>query len=242
MPPERQATMTETTESANGGAEWAEGLPLGLDATVPEPESNRERLIGESGVDARVANIIEPVAESMGYHLVRVRMNGNNGGTLQIMAERHDGTMDVEGCEELSRAVSPLLDVEDPIPQAYHLELSSPGIDRPLVRASDFQRWAGHLMKLETREPIDGRRRFRGHVASVGKSGFTVELDGSAAGERVAVPFRLVHDARLILTDELIEASLKADKAARKGSERTPLGQSAGAANDNGDETDEPEL
>ena len=192
------------------------GRPLGPDSPRPDPEANRARLSVESGVDARVARIVEPVAESMGYHLVRVRMNGNNGGTLQIMAERHDGTMNVEDCEALSRAVSPVMDVEDPIPQAYHLELSSPGIDRPLVREDDFARWAGHLVKLETREPIEGRRRFRGRVVSVGEDGFVIELDGSAAGERVAVPFALVHDARLVLTDELIAASLRADKAARR--------------------------
>ena len=216
--------MNDLTQTTAG--EGMDGLELGLDASMPEPETNRERIAVESGVDARVANIVEPIAESMGYHLVRVRMTGNNGGTLQIMAERHDGTMTVEDCEALSRAISPVLDVEDPIPQAYHLEMSSPGIDRPLVRASDFRRWAGHLLKLETREAIDGRRRFRGKVVGVGDAGMTLELDGSASGERVAVPFRLVHDARLILTNELIRDSLKADKAARK----------AGAANDNDDD------
>ena len=192
------------------------GHELGLDAPRPDPDANRQRLGQESGVDARVANIIEPVVESMGYHLVRVRMTGANGGTLQIMAERHDGTMNVDDCEALSRAISPVLDVEDPIPQAYHLEMSSPGIDRPLVRRSDFARWAGHLTKLETREPIEGRRRFRGHIISAGDDGFVIELDGSAAGERVAVPYDLVHDARLLLTDELIDASLRADKEARR--------------------------
>ena len=221
--------MTDTIGTGGAGdARGFEGMALGLDAPMPAPESNRERIVGEGGVDARVARIVEPMAESMGYHLVRVRMNGNNGGTLQIMAERHDGTMTVDDCEALSRAISPLLDVEDPIPQAYHLEMSSPGIDRPMVRRSDFRRWAGHLMKLETREPIDGRRRFRGKVVGVGEDGFTVELDGSAAGERVEVPFALVLDARLILTDELIRDSLKADKQARR----------ARAANDNAGEDD----
>ena len=210
------------------------GHELGLDAPRPDPEANRPRIANESGVDARVAHIVEPVAESMGYHLVRVRMLGANGGTLQIMAERHDGTMSVEDCEALSRAISPVLDVEDPIPQAYHLEMSSPGIDRPLVRMSDFARWAGHVTKVETREPIEGRRRFRGNVISAGDDGFVIELDGSAAGERVAVPYALVHDARLILTDELIAASLKADKDARRAR--------AAAANDNdSDEDDGPD-
>ena len=225
--------MRDTTEIIGARPDLSvEGHELGLDAPRPDPETNRQRLGGESGVDARVAHIIEPLAESMGYHLVRVRMNGNNGGTLQIMAERHDGTMAVEDCEALSRAISPVLDVEDPIPQAYHLELSSPGIDRPLVRKSDFSRWAGHLTKLETREAIEGRRRFRGVMTSAGDDGFVIELDGSAAGERVAIPYALVHDARLVLTDELIEASLKADKEARRAR--------AAADNDNSDAGDGP--
>ena len=228
--------MSETTDTnAILGARndlSVEGHALGLEAPRPDPEANRQRLDTESGIDARVAHIIEPIAEQMGYHLVRVRMLGTNGGTLQIMAERHDGTMAVEDCEALSRAISPVLDVEDPIPQAYHLEMSSPGIDRPLVRRSDFARWAGHLLKIETREQVVGRRRFRGQVVSAGNDGFVIELDGSAAGERVAIPYAQVHDARLILTDELIEASLKADKAARRAR--------ASADNDNTDTNDGP--
>lgn len=227
-------THDTTSETATGGTDAMQGGMSGdaLGAEAALPEDNRDRLISETGVDARVAAIIEPVAESMGYHLVRVRMGNQNGGTLQIMAERHDGTMAVEDCEALSRAVSPVLDVEDPIPQAYSLEMSSPGIDRPLVRRSDFARWANHLMKVETREPIDGRRRFRGKTVGVGPDGFTIELDGSAAGERVAIPFGLLLEARLILTDELIAESLRADKAARKA-----RGRAGGddAANDNDD-------
>lgn len=221
-------TMNDAAANDTAATSGMSGDALGAEAALLE--DNRERLIAETGVDARVAAIIEPVAESMGYHLVRVRMGNQNGGTLQIMAERHDGTMAVEDCEALSRAVSPVLDVEDPIPQAYSLEMSSPGIDRPLVRRSDFARWANHLMKVETREPIDGRRRFRGKTVGVGPDGFTIELDGSAAGERVAIPFGLLLEARLILTDELIAESLRADKAARKA-----RGRAGGddAANDN---------
>ena len=223
---------------AGGAVKGADGLEvsgmaLGIDAPLPDPEANRPRMIAEGGVDARVARIVEPIAESMGYHLVRVRMTGANGGTLQIMAERHDGTMSVEDCEALSRAVSPALDVEDPIPQAYHLEMSSPGIDRPLVRASDYARWAGHLMKMEAREQVEGRRKFRGRVVSVGADGFVIELDDGAKpgeSERIAVPFRLVHDARLILTDDLIRDSLRADKAARKAAN-----DNAGTLGDDGE-------
>src|SRR5690349_19663140 len=119
--------------------------------TEPAGETAREdRIVRETGVDARVAHIIEPVVEGLGYRLVRVRLSGQNGLTLQIMAERSDGTMTVEDCEALSRAVSPALDVDDPIDKAYHLEVSSPGIDRPLVRKSDFSTWNGHLVKLDT--------------------------------------------------------------------------------------------
>ena len=109
-----------------------------------------DRLIRESGTDARIAAIVAPVLRTIGFRLVRVRLISQNGQTLQIMAERDDGTMTVEDCEEVSRAVSPALDVDDPIEKAYHLEVSSPGIDRPLVRISDFATWTGHLVKMET--------------------------------------------------------------------------------------------
>ena len=122
------------------------------------------RIIVEEGLEGRIAAIVEPVIEQLGYRLVRIRMSGLNGTTLQIMAERPDGTMTVEDCEAVSRGVSPVLDVEDPLDRAYHLEVSSPGIDRPLVRRQDFEAWAGHLIKLETNRLLDGRKRFRGKV------------------------------------------------------------------------------
>jgi len=111
---------------------------------------NEPRLIVETGLDLRVAEIIEPVIAAMDFRLVRVRMLNQNGATLQIMAERNDGTMDVEGCEAVSVAISPVLDVEDPIDREYHLEVSSPGIDRPMVRKSDFTRWQGDIVQCET--------------------------------------------------------------------------------------------
>lgn len=125
-------------------------------------QDQEARIVVESGVAARVAAIIEPAIADLGYRLVRVRITAQNGCTVQIMAEKPDGTMTVEGCEAVSQAVSPALDVDDPIQAAYHLEVSSPGIDRPLVRPSDFERWAGHLTKIETSEPHAGRKRFRG--------------------------------------------------------------------------------
>ncbi len=162
---------------------------------------------------------MEPAIEQIGYRLVRVRISGLNGMTLQIMAERPDGSMNVEGCEEVSRAISPVLDVDDPIDKAYHLEVSSPGIDRPLVRHSDFETWAGFLMKLETSRLINERKRYRGKIVKVTDTAITVDRDAPAEGEpaQVEIPLDAIGEARLILTDDLIEASLKADKAARKG-------------------------
>jgi ribosome maturation factor RimP len=131
-------------------------------------ENCEPRLIVEQGIAARVAAITEPVLGGMGYRLVRVRISGLDGCTVQIMAERPDGTMTVEDCERVSRALSPMLDVADPIDRAYRLEVSSPGLDRPLVRLSDFQRFAGHHVKVEMAIAIDGRRRFRGVLLGAG--------------------------------------------------------------------------
>lgn len=175
------------------------------------------RLIIENGLDLRVAEIIEPVLTAMDYRLVRVRMLNQNGHTLQIMAERNDGTMDVDGCEAVSMAISPVLDVEDPIDSEYHLEVSSPGIDRPMVRKSDFTRWAGHIVKCDTSILIDNRKRFRGKIAGADADGFTIERDQVAYGEApsVTIPFSALAEAKLILTDDLIRDALRADKLAK---------------------------
>ncbi|ALN71267.1 ribosome maturation factor RimP [Aureimonas sp. AU20] len=178
-----------------------------------------DRIIIEQGLEARIAAIVEPAMEQVGYRLVRVRVSAMNGATLQIMAERPDGTMTVEDCEAVSRAVSPVLDVDDPMDRAYHLEVSSPGIDRPLVRKTDFETWSGQLLKLETGRLVANRKRFRGRVTNVDADGIRLERDGVAAddGEAVVeIPFDAIAEARLILTDELLAASLKADKDARK--------------------------
>ena len=145
---------------------------------------NEPRIIAETGLEARIAHIVEPVVEGLGYRLVRIKMSAMNGATLQIMAERPDGSMTVEDCEILSRDISPALDVEDPIDRAYHLEVSSPGIDRPLVRRSDFERWAGHEAKIELARLLDGRKRFRGRLAGV--EGDAVVLEVSRDGARRA--------------------------------------------------------
>jgi ribosome maturation factor RimP len=181
----------------------------------PTTADQDRRVVTESGVAARVAAIIEPAIVDLGYRLVRVRVTGQNGCTVQIMAELPDGTMNVEGCEAVSQAVSPALDVDDPIQVAYHLEVSSPGIDRPLVRPSDFGRWAGHLAKIETTEPVAGRKRFRGILRGFeGQNALLSRDDAKSEEERdVAIPMNLIDDARLVLTDALITESLRRGKA-----------------------------
>ena len=202
-----------------------------LEQTIPEP-----RLIIETGLEGQVAAIIEPVINAMGFQLVRIRTNGENGLTLQIMAERVDGTMSVAGCEEISRAISPVLEVEDPIERAYHLELSSPGIDRPMVRKGDFARWDGHLVKIETTVLVENRKRFRGWISDVTETSFVIDRDDPAPDEvaQVTIPFDTLAEGKLILTDELIDAALKADKQAKKA-------QKAANQNTASDEADDEE-
>lgn len=170
-----------------------------------------KRLITENGVAARVAAIVEPVIEDLGFNLVRVKVTGTNGCTVQIMAERPDGTMSVADCETVSRAISPVLDLEDPIATAYYLEVSSPGIDRPLVRASDFERWTGYDAKIEMAVPMAGRKRFRGFIRGVQDTTVAVELPDVKEGVEpiVHLPLTDLAEARLVLTDELIRESLR---------------------------------
>ncbi|WP_407049042.1 ribosome maturation factor RimP [Methyloraptor flagellatus] len=174
------------------------------------------RIITETGLDARVAAIAEPVIEDLGYRLVRVKCSGRNGFTVQIMAERPDGTISVDDCEAISRNLSPVLDADDPVERAYHLEVSSPGIDRPLVRASDFDRWAGHVAKVELERPLDGRKRFRGHLLGLKDETAGIKIDDPAEGvpDTWWLPLGDIAEARLVLTDELVAASLKAGKKA----------------------------
>lgn len=188
-----------------------------MDSAHSDGLADDSRILTETGQDARIAAIVEPVLGSMGFRLVRVRASGLNGMTLQIMAEREDGTMTVTDCEELSRTLSPLLDVEDPIGRAYHLEISSPGVDRPLVRKSDFADWQGHLVKIETAVLIGQRKRFRGRIAEVDKDGILIERDAATYGDEptVRIPFDALSEANLILTDDLIRDALRRDKAER---------------------------
>ncbi len=186
------------------------------------------RFVVESGVAARVAGLIEPVLESMGYRLVLVRLMGGSDAILEIMAERTDGTMTVEDCEAVSHAVSPLLDVHDPVDGAYRLQVSSPGIDRPLVRPADFERWAGYEVKIELKEAVSGRKRFRGPIEGFADGEARIEIEVPEAGPQIiGLPVALIGSAKLVLTDELVRDTLrrakgsdtaagKADKPARK--------------------------
>lgn len=191
--------------------------------TEPEIETTGDdRIIRESGIDARIASIVMPVLKATEYRLVRVRLFAQNGLTLQIMAEREDGTMTVEDCEEVSRTISPALDVDDPVEKAYHLEVSSPGIDRPLVRKSDFAKWIGHLVKMETSVMVAERKRFRGKIAEADDNGVLIQRDQASYGDEptVRIPFEAVAEARLILTDDLIRDALSKDNQARKEAKR----------------------
>ena len=175
------------------------------------------RLIVEPGLPARVAAIVEPALQQLGFRLVRVRVSGTEGCTVQIMAERPDGTMSVEGCEEVSRALSPVLDVADPIDRAYRLEISSPGIDRPLVRKSDFGRYAGHLVRIEMSMPVNGRKRFKGTLAGTeGAAARLVRDDAEGEDATVLLPIEDMSEAKLVLTDELVTEALRREKAAKR--------------------------
>jgi ribosome maturation factor RimP len=182
---------------------------------LAEIDAAEERIITETGLEARIAHIVEPVAAGLGYRLVRIKLSAMNGTTLQVMAERPDGTMTVEDCETLSRDLSPALDVEDPIDREYHLEVSSPGIDRPLVRRSDFERWSGHVAKVELNRPVEGRKRFKGSLAGLDGDNMRLELEAKSAlegPETVTIALADIGEARLVLTDALIRETLRKEK------------------------------
>jgi ribosome maturation factor RimP len=166
-----------------------------------------QRLTRETGPALRVATLAGPVLEGMGFRLVRVRMFGS---TLQIMAERPDGTFSIDDCETFSRAFSPMLDVADIISARYQLEISSPGIDRPLVRPEDFENWADHEAKIEMAVPLAGRKRFKGELEGYAEGEVRLYIDNPEGGKDkllIGLPFADIHDAALVLTDELIAAA-----------------------------------
>ncbi len=171
------------------------------------------RFIGETGLAGEIAALAEPVLGDLGFRLVRVTLSGHNGATVQIMAERPDGTITIEECAEISRQLSPVLDAHDPMPGSYALEISSPGIDRPLVRRSDFDDWIGYEAKLETRTLIDGRKRFRGLLQGLDGDETRIEIEDDQAGRRIVnLPIANIAEARLVLTDELVREALRRGK------------------------------
>jgi ribosome maturation factor RimP len=176
-----------------------------------------KRFLRESGSDGQVADLIEPALADLGFRLVRVRIMGREEQTLQIMAERNDGTVTIEDCVEISRQLSPLLDAHDPISGKYHLEVSSPGIDRPLVRPSDFEDWSGYEVKVELNQMLDGRKRFRGTIEGYADGELRLEVDLDQIGVQViGLPLTLIAEARLVLTDDLVRESLRRNKAAAR--------------------------
>jgi ribosome maturation factor RimP len=194
---------------------------------VAEPVEGLDepRLIEDSGASQRVGRIAAPVLRDLGYRLVRVKISSAAGATVQIMAERPDGTMTIADCERVSVALSPAFDVEEPMTQAYRLEISSPGIDRPLVRESDFARAVGHEARVEMAVAISGRKRFRGRLMAVapGPDGPAARMTLIAEDKsetEVELPIRAMAEARLVLTEDLIRAALKREKAALKDARR----------------------
>ena len=192
------------------------------DATDERQDGPEPRLIAEHGTAARVAAVADPVLADLGYRLVRVRISGISGCTLQIMAERPDGSMQIEDCEAVSRALSPVLDVADLIERAYRLEVSSPGIDRPLVRRSDFERYAGNIVRVDMGEAVAGRKRFRGlllgtegDMARVRRDDVSPKAPADEPTE-VLLPIADMADAKLVLTEELVAESLRRGKAAER--------------------------
>lgn len=184
-------------ESSNARAEIGKGAGSGRD------------LVALSPIEERLAEIIRPVVESMGYELIRLRFMGGDHRTLQVMVDRPQGGININECADISTALSAVLDVEDPIESAYTLEVSSPGLDRPLTRLKDFDTWAGFEAKLETRDPIDGRRRFRGRLHGTEGNEVLVEIPEGVIG----LDFDWLASARLVANDELIEKMTKARKA-----------------------------
>jgi ribosome maturation factor RimP len=188
----------------------------------PSLSDTEPRLIVEQGVAARVAAIAEPVLNGLGFRLVRVRVSGLSGCTVQIMAERPDGTMIIDDCEAVSRALSPVLDDTDPVDRAYQLEISSPGMDRPLVRRSDFERYAGNRVRIEMAVPVEGRKRFRGMLNGVEGNAARVHREDAADGEPadVLLPLDEMADAKIVLSNDLIANSLRRGKQAAESAER----------------------
>jgi ribosome maturation factor RimP len=186
-----------------------------------------ERFMRESGLAAEIVALAEPVIEELGLRLVRVKISAQSGTTVQIMADRPDGAISVDDCASISRRVSPLLDAHDPIPGGYTLEVSSPGIDRPLVRPSDFEDWAGFEAKIELKELVDGRRRFRGILEGYedGEARLRIELKDYDEPQIVGLPVALIGEAKLVMTDSLLKQAQLANAASSAAGDAEPDGE-----------------
>ena len=198
-------------------------------AAKPDDALAEPRLLDDAGPALRIGRIAAPVLKDLGLRLVRVRISAAAGTTVQIMAERPDGTMTIDDCERASDALSPVFDAEDVMAQAYRLEVSSPGIDRPLVRESDFRRAVGLEAKFEMAAPMAGRKRFRGRLDAVaagpqGPEAVVRIVADDKTEASVTLPLRAMSEARLVLTDDLIRASLRREKAAQKEARKAPRG------------------
>jgi ribosome maturation factor RimP len=181
--------------------------------TAVSGAASNARFVGETGLAATIAALAEPVLSELGFRLVRVVISGREGSTVQIMAERPDGMLTVEECATISRRLSPVLDAHDPMTGQYRLEISSPGIDRPLVRPSDFDDWAGYEAKIEMKEPVAGRKRFRGMLDGTEGDEVRIEVELAEIGRQViGLPIARVAEARLVLTDELVREALRRAK------------------------------
>lgn len=196
--------------------------PIASNAPPEDSGPDTRRFLRETGVAAEVAAIVEPVLEDLGFRLVRVKVQGGGATAdkiVQLMAERPDGSITVDDCETISKQVSPVLDVADPVSGAYRLEVSSPGIDRPLVRPSDFEDWSGHEAKIELTEAVGGRRKFKGVLEGFEDGEVRIEADTGEHGiQHLGLPVHLISDARLVLTDELIREALA--RAKKRHSDR----------------------
>ncbi len=186
-----------------------------------------ERFMRESGLAAEIVALAEPVIEELGLRLVRVKISSQSGTTVQIMADRPNGIISVDDCALISRRLSPLLDAHDPIPGGYTLEVSSPGIDRPLVRPSDFEDWVGFEAKIELKELVDGRRRFRGILEGYedGEARLRIELKDYDEPQVVGLPVALIGEAKLVMTDSLLKLAQSANAANNAEGDEEPDGE-----------------
>ena len=182
-----------------------------MSSHIPSADGRFSR---ETGIEREIADLAESVLEELGLRLVRVKVSGRDGGTVQVMAERPEGVMTIDDCASISRKLSTLLEARDPIPGGYRLEVSSPGIDRPLVRPSDFASWVGHEVKLELKELVDGRKRFRGVIEGTanGEALLRIELPGEKEPQTIGIPFSLISEAKLVAD----QAAIRADLAGKK--------------------------